>query len=97
MNTFFDVLDTIIQVIGDFVEALIHKKNEAKDTIAIKAKLSTCKDLENRSYMAIGKKYYEMYKDGGADPVFEKAMKEIKNSKKAIDDLNEQLDVIKRQ
>lgn len=95
MDVFFDVLDTIFDVIEALFSKAVKKGKDTKDIVTIKSKIATCESLENRSYAAIGRKYYEMYKDGGYDPSFEKSMKEISNAKLAKVDLEEQIEVIK--
>lgn len=74
---------------------LFKKGRKAKEIFDIKSEISTCESVINRSYAAIGRKYYAMFAEGGFDPEFEKQMKDIKNAMKAIKDLEEKIDDIK--
>lgn len=92
MDTIFD---TIINFFVEAIEMIVTKGKGTKDTLSLKSEINTCESLINRSYSAIGRKYYEMHKDGDFDPEFEKQMKEIANSKKAIEDLKNRIEDIK--
>lgn len=73
-----------------------HKKGKAvMDIISVKNEISSAESVITRSYMAIGRKYYDMYAEGGADAEFEKQMRDIKNAKAAIKELEGQLDDIR--
>ena len=74
---------------------LFKKGRKAKEIFDIKSEISTCESVINRSYVAIGRKYYAMFAEGGFDPEFEKQTKDIKNAMKAIKDLEEKIDDIK--
>ena len=74
---------------------LFKKGRKAKEIFDINSEISTCESVINRSYVAIGRKYYAMFAEGGFDPEFEKQMKDIKNAMKAIKDLEEKIDDIK--
>lgn len=95
MDTIIDIIENIVQVIADVIEALVTKSKGTKDVLTLKSEINTCESLINRSYSAIGRKYYEMHKDGDFDPQFEKQMKEITNSMNAIEDLNNRIENIK--
>lgn len=85
------IVDFVINLVTDFAGEAATKKNK----LALKSEIKTCERLINRSYCAIGRKYYEKYVNGGADAEFEKQMKEIKNAKAAIADLEGKLEDIK--
>ena len=74
---------------------IFKKGRKAKEIFDIKSEISTCESVITRSYVAIGRKYYAMFAEGGFDPEFEKQMKDIKNAMKAIKDLEEKIDDIK--
>jgi len=95
MNDFWEMVEKIVDFISELVAKCVKKGNDAKDAFEVKSEIKTCESLINRSYMAIGRKYYEMYKDGGFDPEFEKQFKEITNAGKAIEDLKGNLEDIK--
>ena len=95
MNTFWEVVEKIVNFISEFIAGSVKKGNDVRDTLEIKSEIKTCEGLINRSYMAIGRKYYEMHKDGDFDPEFEKQFKEITNASKAIEDLKGTLEDIK--
>ena len=95
MNEFWDLVEKVIDFIGDLIEKFTKKKNDTLDSLEVRSEIKTCENLVNRSYMAIGRKYYEMHKDGDFDPEFEKQFKEITNASKAIGDLKSTLEDIK--
>ena len=95
MNEFWDLVEKVIDFIGNLIETFTKKKNDTLDALEVRSEIKTCENLVNRSYMAIGRKYYEMHKDGDFDPEFEKQFKEITNASKAIGDLKSTLEDIK--
>ncbi len=95
MDTIIDIIENIVQVVADVIEALVTKGKGTKDVLTLKSEINTCESLINRSYSAIGRKYYEMHKDGDFDPEFEKQMREITNARLAIEDLNKRIEDIK--
>ncbi len=74
---------------------LLSKGKTTKEMIRIKGEIDTCEGVVNRSYIAIGRKFYEMYAEGGYNPEFDKQMTDIKNARNAIKELEEQLADIK--
>ena len=95
MNEFWDLVEKVVDFIGELIEKFTKKKNDTLDSLELRSEIKTCENLVNRSYMAIGRKYYEMHKDGDFDPEFEKQFKEITNASKAIEDLKSTLEDIK--
>ena len=95
MNTFWEVVEKIVNFISEFITGSVKKGNDVKDTLEIKSEIKTCEGLINRSYMAIGRKYYEMHKDGDFNPEFDKQFKEITNAKRAIGELEDAIEDIK--
>lgn len=95
MNDFWEIVEKFINFIGELVERFTKKKNDTLDALEVRSEIKTCENLVNRSYMAIGRKYYEMHKDGEFDPEFEKQFREIANASKAIEDLKGTLEDIK--
>ena len=75
----------------DITGKLISKGKTTADVISIKGEISTCDNVINRSYAALGRKYYEMYAEGGYDETFAKQFNDIKNAKKAKKELEEKL------
>lgn len=88
----FEVLK---EKITEWTGKAVSKGKAAGDIIKLKSEINSCEGVINRSYSAIGRKYYEMYADGGYDTVFDKQMVDIKNAKKAIKELEDQLEDIK--
>ncbi len=80
--------DDITGKISDVSAKAISKGKAAKEVVTLKAELNTCEDMIKRSYLNIGRKFYELNAGKEVDPEFEKSMKEIENAKKAIEELN---------
>lgn len=81
--------------ISDASAKAISKGKAAKEIVSLKAELNTCEDMIKRSYLNIGRKFYEQNEGKEVEPEFEKSMKEIENAKKAIEELNEKISDIK--
>lgn len=82
-------------IIEDGREAVYKKGKAYKDIIALKGQISTCKDVINRDYSAIGRMFYEKFADDNPFPEFDKKLNEIKNATRAIVDLETQIEDIK--
>ena len=95
MNDFWEMIEKVVDFISELISKFVKKSNDARDAFEVKSEIKTCESLVNRSYMAIGRKYYEMHKDGDFDPEFEKQFKEITNASRAIEDLKGTLEDIK--
>ena len=70
---------------------------KAKELAAIanlKSQISTCEEVMKKNYLEIGKIYFEQYSDM-PEPPFEKQCEAIKNSQRAIADLQEKIDQLK--
>ncbi len=87
--------DEFVDKLEEGGKKVLKKGKGAKDILKVKAEISSCEDVINRAYMAIGRKYYENFKDGGYGADFEKSMKDIVNAEKAIKDLESEIDDIK--
>ena len=71
--------------------------DKAKELAAIanlKSQISTCEEVMKKNYLEIGKIYFEQYSDM-PEPPFEKQCEAIKNSQRAIADLQEKIDQLK--
>ena len=66
------------------------------DTITEKGKVAAdkAKEVMKKNYLEIGKIYFEQYSDM-PEPPFEKQCEAIKNSQRAIADLQEKIDQLK--
>ena len=81
---------------------IINKKgkaatDKAKELAAIanlKSQISTCEEVMKKNYLEIGKIYFEQYSDM-PEPPFEKQCEHIKNSQRAIADLQEKIEQFK--
>lgn len=92
----WDVISEIINVIADFFgEKLVNKGIAAKDTLKIKGQIASCENVINRSYSAIGRKYFEKHSLEDCDEAFAKEMKDIANAKEAMKELKGKLEDIK--
>lgn len=73
----------VFEKIGESVYTATFKvKNKAKevaDIASLKAQVSTCDEVIRKNYIAIGKAYYEKYKDS-EDAEFAKHCTAIKNA-----------------
>ena len=71
--------------------------DKAKELAAIanlKSQISTCEEVMKKNYLEIGKIYFEQYSDM-PEPPFEKQCETIKNSQRAIADLQEKIEQLK--
>ncbi len=87
---------------NEFVEKLeeggekaLTKGRAAKDILSLKGQISSCEDVINRSYSALGRKYFEKFKDNNEDPDFSKFIKDILNAENAIKELEGKIEDIK--
>lgn len=87
--------DEIMDKLEEGGKKALKKGKGVKDILKAKAEISSCEDVINRAYMAIGKKYYENFKDGGYGADYEKNMKDIANAEKAIKDIEDEIAGIK--
>ena len=91
-----------ITVYVDHVDGVIHPVTyellgKAKELAAIanlKSQISTCEEVMKKNYLEIGKIYFEQYSDM-PEPPFEKQCETIKNSQRAIADLQEKIEQLK--
>ena len=86
----------IIEKIGDTITEK-GKVVAAKELAAIanlKSQISTCEEVMKKNYLEIGKIYFEQYSDM-PEPPFEKQCETIKNSQRAIADLQEKIEQLK--
>ncbi|MCQ2519137.1 MAG: hypothetical protein MJ107_01260 [Lachnospiraceae bacterium] len=88
-------INNVKEKLFDWSGKAMSKGKTAKDYIQLKAEINTCENVINRSYATLGRKYYEMYANGGFNPEFEKQMKDIANAKKAAKELEEKLEDMK--
>ncbi len=88
----------IIEKIGDTItEKGKEAADKAKELAAIanlKSQISTCEEVMKKNYLEIGKIYFEQYSDM-PEPPFEKQCETIKNSQRAIADLQEKIEQLK--
>lgn len=87
--------DDITEKISDASAKAISKGKAAKEVVSLKAELNTCEDMIKRSYLNIGRKFYEQNAGKEVEPEYAKSMKEIENAKKAIEELNNKIAEIK--
>lgn len=88
-------INELTETLENLTGKAISKGKSTKELLSVKGEISTCENVLNRSYAAIGRKYYEMYEEGGFDEEFKKQMNDIKNAKKAISELEARLEDIK--
>ena len=88
----------IIEKIGDTItekgKAAADKAKELAAIANLKSQISTCEEVMKKNYLEIGKIYFEQYSDM-PEPPFEKQCEVIKNSQRAIADLQEKIDQVK--
>ena len=89
--TFNDFTEKVENLTGK----AISKGKTTKEVLSLKGEISTCENVINRSYTALGRKYYEMYADGEYNEEFKKQMNDIANAKKAKKELEAKLEDIK--
>lgn len=87
-----------LEKIGDSVsekgrEAAI-KAKELAQIARLKSQISTCEEVIRKNYMEIGKLYFEQYGDMPEAP-FEKQCRAIRNAKRGVEDLQEQIKEVK--
>ena len=84
----------IIEKIGDTItekgKVAADKAKELAAIANLKSQISTCEEVMKKNYLEIGKIYFEM-----PEPPFEKQCEAIKNSQRAIADLQEKIDQLK--
>ena len=84
----------------DFKKIVNTVKSEAGDAVEItklKAKISKEKSTIKDSYQALGEMIYKRYEAGGfEDAEMESLFADITNAKNSIEDLNNQIDKIKK-
>ena len=82
----------IIEKIGDTItekgKVAADKAKELAAIANLKSQISTCEEVMKKNYLEIGKIYFEQYSDM-PEPPFEKQCETIKNSQRAIADLQE--------
>ena len=85
----------IIEKIGDTLtekgKAATDKAKELAAIANLKSQISTCEEVMKKNYLEIGKIYFEQY----SEPPFEKQCEVIKNSQRAIADLQEKIEQLK--
>ena len=88
----------IIEKIGDTItekgKVAADKAKEIATIANLKSQISTCEEVMKKNYLEIGKIYFEQYSDM-PEPPFEKQCEAIKNSQRAIADLQEKIDQLK--
>ena len=87
-----------IEKIGDTItekgKVAADKAKELAAIANLKSQISTCEEVMKKNYLEIGKIYFEQYSDM-PEPPFEKQCEIIKNSQKAIADLQEKIEQLK--
>ena len=82
----------IIEKIGDTItekgKVAADKAKELAAIANLKSQISTCEEVMKKNYLEIGKIYFEQ-------PPFEKQCETIKNSQRAIADLQEKIEQLK--
>ena len=88
----------IIEKIGDTItekgKVAADKAQQQAAIANLKSQISTCEEVMKKNYLEIGKIYFEQYSDM-PEPPFEKQCEAIKNSQRAIADLQEKIDQLK--
>lgn len=88
----------IIEKIGDTItekgKVAADKAKELAAIANLKSQISTCEEVMKKNYLEIGKIYFEQYSDM-PEPPFEKQCETIKNSQRAIADLQEKIEQLK--
>jgi len=75
---------------------IVYKKGKTyMDILALKGQVSTCKDVIEKDYIAIGKMYVEKFGEENPYPEFDKKIREINNATRAIIDLETQIEQLK--
>ena len=84
-------LNELTEKLEDLTGKLISKGKTTADILSIKGEISTCDNVINRSYAALGRKYFELFSEGEYDERFAKQINDIKNARKAKKELEEKL------
>lgn len=71
------------------------KGKAAKDILSLKAQINSCEDVINRSYSAIGRRFYESNPGAEESSFAAKEMADIKNAMNAIKELEAKIEDIK--
>lgn len=87
--------DEIEAILEDGRDAVYRKGKAYREILALKGQISTCKDIINRDYSAIGRMFVEKFSDDNPFPEFDKKLNEINNATRAIIDLETQIEDIK--
>jgi len=76
-------------------KAAAGKAKEVAGVAQLKIQISTQEELIKKNYQEMGKLYYELYSEMPEEP-FRKACEGIKNAQNAIEDLQEQIELLKK-
>lgn len=90
-----DVFERIGNAVKQKGQDAAVKARELAGVAQLKVQISTQEDIIKKQYMEIGKLYFELYGDMGEAP-FEKSCAGIKAAQKQIENLNEQMDMLKK-
>lgn len=88
----------ILEKIGDTISAkgkeAADKAREIAEIANLKSQIATCEEVIKKNYLEIGKLYYELYGDM-AEENFAKQCRNIKNARRGVDELQQEIDAIK--
>lgn len=89
-----DFFDKVGDAVAEAGEKLADKAKEAAELVSLKSQITTCEEVIKKNYVAIGKLYYEKYRENPDEP-FEKQCRAIGNAQDGIAKLRERIDEIK--
>lgn len=86
MSFMDEVMHTAVSVKNKSVE----KAGQLKEVMLLKSRVDTCDEVINKSYMELGKKYFELYGEE-AEEAFAKYCRDIKNAQRGKEEIGQQL------
>jgi len=89
-----DIFEKLSTTVKQKSQIAAVKAREMAGVAQLKVQISTQEDIIKKQYAEIGKQYFELYGDMGEAP-FAKACENIKAAQKQIEDLQEQIKLLK--
>ncbi len=90
-----DVFEKIGATVKQKSKEAAVKAKEVAGVAQLKIQVSTQEELIKKNYQKIGKIYFELYSDMPEEP-FKKACEGIKDARKEIEALQEQIELLKK-
>ena len=89
-----DILNKLGDTISEKGREVADKAKETAEIVHLKSRISTCEDVIKKNYMEIGKLYFEKYGEEPSEE-FEKYCNAIKNYKKGVNELQDEIKALK--